>query len=123
MGNTVLCEESCLFQKFICEALTEHVDVVVATPQTLLKYRKQERVNLSDISHLVLDEADTLFDASFRKETTSIVRAIELRTKKPPLPPERAEGAQVTLVGATLNEDLLRTVEKLIPVRNPLRNT
>ncbi len=90
--------------------------MLVATPQSLLKYRQQERVILSDITHLVLDEADTLFDDSFKEATASIVRAIKMRTKKPPSMLERAEGAQVTIVGATLNENLLSTVEKIIPV-------
>ena len=89
----------------------------MATPQSLLKYRQQERILLSDISHLVLDEADTLFDNSFKEATTSIVRGIKLRSKKsPPGMTERVEGAQVTIVGATLNEELLGTVEKLVPV-------
>ena len=79
-------------------------------------YRQQERVLLSDVSHLVLDEADTLFDNSFKKSTMSIINAIKLRPKKPPLPPARAEGAQVTLVGATFTEDVLNDVESLIPV-------
>lgn len=89
---------------------------MVATPESLLMYRQQERVVLSDISHLVLDEADTLFDNSFKKSTISIINAIKLRPKKPPLPPARAEGAQVTLVGATLSKDMLDHVQSLIPV-------
>lgn len=102
-------------QKFIRDALLKPVDLAVATPEALLQYRQQERVLLSDVSHLVLDEADTLFDESFRKSTISIIKAIKLRPKKPPLPPSRVEGAQVTLVGATLTEDLLEDVESLIP--------
>lgn len=71
---------------------------------------------LSDISHLVLDEADTLLDHSFRDATVSIVRAIKLRSKKPPPLPAKAEGAQVTVVGATLTDGMLKIVEKLVPV-------
>lgn len=111
----------CVFlplQKFIRDALSKPVDVVIATPQSLLKYRQQERILLSDVSHLVLDEADTLLDDSFREATTSIVRAVRVRTTKPPMPPARAEGAQVTLVGATLSDDMLERVEKLVPVSN-----
>ena len=107
---------SLCLQKFIQDALSKPVDVLIATPQSLLKYRQQEHILLSDISHLVLDEADTLLDDSFREATTSIVRAIRVRGIKPPALPARAEGAQVTLVGATLNDDMLGRVEKLVPV-------
>ncbi len=93
------------------------MDVIVATPSSLLKYRQQERILLSDISHLVLDEADTLLDESFVEATTSIVRAIKLRTKKPPKFPAKAEGAQVTVVGATLTDHVINMVDKLVPVR------
>lgn len=88
----------------------------MATPSSLLKYRQQERILLSDISHLVLDEADTLLDESFVDATTSIVRAIKLREKKPPKFPDKAEDAQVTVVGATLSDHVIDAVEKLVPV-------
>lgn len=102
-------------RKFIREALEKPVDVIVATPSSLLKYRQQERILLSDISHLVLDEADTLLDESFVEATTSIVRAVKLRTKKPPKFPAKAEGAQVTVVGATLTDHVINMVDKLVP--------
>ena len=37
-----------------------------------------EQILLSDLSHLVIDEADTLFDHSFVEATTSIIRNIEV---------------------------------------------
>lgn len=88
----------------------------MATPSSLLKYRQQERILLSDVSHLVLDEADTLLDESFADATTSIVRAIKLRSEKPPKYPAKAEHAQVTVVGATLSDHVIEAVDKLVPV-------
>ena len=98
------------------------MDVVIATPDSLLKYRQQERILLSDLTHLVLDEVDTLLDESNKEATTSILRAIRVRSKKPPLFPARAEGAQVTLVGATLSDNVLEWVEKLVPVSHVVCN-
>ena len=92
------------------------MDVIVATPSSLLKYQQQERILLSDVSHLVLDEADTLLDDSFVDATTRIVRAIKIRDKKPPKFPAKAEDAQVTVVGATLSDRVIGAVEKLVPV-------
>lgn len=102
-------------RKYIREALLKPVDAIIATPNSLLKYRQQERILLTDIEHLVLDEADTLFDRSFKEATMSIIRAIKIRSTKPPPPPSKGEGAQVTVVGATLNDDVINTMEKLIP--------
>lgn len=92
------------------------MDVIVATPSSLLKYQQEERLLFSDVSHLVLDEADTLLDDSFADATTRIVRAIKLRTNKPPKFPAKAEDAQVTVVGATLTDHVISAVEKLVPV-------
>lgn len=103
-------------QKFIREALLKPVDVIVATPSSLLKYQREERILFSDVSHLVLDEADTLLDDSFVDATTSIMHAVKLRTKKPPKFPAKAEDAQVTVVGATLTDHVISAVEKLVPV-------
>ncbi len=64
----------------------------------------------------MLDEADTLLDDSFKTATNSVIRSISLRSTKPPLPPARAVGAQVTVVGATLSDTMLAKVENMIPV-------
>lgn len=103
-------------QRYIREALQNPVDIAVATPDALLKCRQQDRVLLSDISHLVLDEADTLFHHTFKEATTSILKAIKVRPKKPSFVLTREEGAQVTIVGATLSQELLTEVEGLVPV-------
>ena len=92
------------------------VDLVVATPDGLLKLRRRDKVLLSDISHLVLDEADTLMDKSFKESTLKILREIKIRPRKPAFLMTREEGAQVTVVGATLSDEMLREMESLVPV-------
>lgn len=37
-----------------------------------------ERIMLSDISHLVIDEADTLFDSSFEEAIVSIIKNVKV---------------------------------------------
>ena len=95
------------------------VDVAVATPDSLLKFRKEERIVLSDLSHVVVDEADTLFDPSFELATSSILKSLHIRSKKLPdsdAPSPNRQGTQVTIVGATLSMDMLSKIEKLVPV-------
>ncbi|TQS32980.1 hypothetical protein Golomagni_06691, partial [Golovinomyces magnicellulatus] len=49
------------------------IDVVVATPHLLASMADSDPNILSRVSHLIIDEADSLFDRSFAPVTTSIV--------------------------------------------------
>ena len=50
------------------KALTRGVDVLVATPGRLLDLMKQGHVHLNDVEHLVLDEADRMFEMGFENQ-------------------------------------------------------
>ena len=41
-------------------------------------FSSAEQILLSDLTHLVIDEADTLFDHSFVDATTSIIRHVNV---------------------------------------------
>ncbi len=92
------------------------MDLAIATPSSLLRYQREEKLWLSDLSHLVLDEADTLLDRSFVNDTLQILKTIKLRSKKPSATPAISEDAQITVVGATLSEPVLKKMDTLIPV-------
>ena len=47
-------------------------------------------------------------------------KSAQVRSKKPPLPPDKIEGTQVTVVGATLSNRMLQKIQELIPVRKQL---
>jgi ATP-dependent RNA helicase MRH4 len=49
------------------------VDLIVSTPHLLASMARSDPNILSRVSHLVIDEADSLFDRSFSSETTKIV--------------------------------------------------
>lgn len=49
------------------------IDVVVATPHLLASMAETDPNILSRVSHLIIDEADSLFDRSFTPVTTSIL--------------------------------------------------
>ena len=42
------------------------------------RYFILERIMLSDVSHIVIDEADTLLDQSFADEVTEVVRQVKV---------------------------------------------
>ena len=54
-------------------ALTKGLDVLVATPGRLLDLAAQRHLDLSDVSVLVLDEADRLLDMGFVRDVKRIV--------------------------------------------------
>ncbi|MEE6515436.1 hypothetical protein FKM82_024193 [Ascaphus truei] len=78
----------------------EPIDILVATPGTLWKALQRDTVNLGELTCIVLDEADTLFDASF----SGLVEKILMQTRIASHPtelqgPERK--AQLVVIGAT----------------------
>lgn len=71
----------------------KHVNILVATPGRLLDLIEQKAVNLSVVETLVLDEADKMLNAGFKKDMNKIFDL---------LPQKR----QNLLFSATLNDDI-----------------
>ncbi|ADK83573.1 DEAD/DEAH box helicase domain protein [Desulfarculus baarsii DSM 2075] len=57
-------------------ALREGVDIVVATPGRAIDYIKQRALDLRAVKHLVIDEADRLFDMGFIADLRWIMRRL-----------------------------------------------
>merc|ERR1711962_1140504 len=55
------------------EALGKGVEVVVATPGRLIDLMQEEVITLSQVSYLVLDEADRMLDQGFERDIRQIV--------------------------------------------------
>lgn len=55
------------------EKLKNHIDVLVTTPGRLLDHVQQRTINLSQVSMLVLDEADRMLDMGFIKDIKRIL--------------------------------------------------
>ena len=49
---------------------------MIATPGRLLDFVESKDVYLSDVSYLVLDEADRMLDMGFKEEITSILNYV-----------------------------------------------
>ena len=75
------------------EALTQRVDILIATPGRLIDLAKQEAVDLSGVEILVLDEADRMLDMGFIRDVRKVLKL---------LPAER----QNLLFSATFNNDI-----------------
>jgi len=55
------------------EALKEGTDIIVATPGKLLSHLAQGYADLSQVKHLVLDEADKMLDMGFTDDLMKII--------------------------------------------------
>lgn len=57
-------------------------DVLICTPLRLIDLVKKEQVDLSKVEHLVIDEADKLFDHGFVEQTDEILSHCTLPTRR-----------------------------------------
>ena len=80
-------------------------DVIIATPGRLLDHMNQGTVNLSNITFLVLDEADRMLDMGFLPQIREVLKAV---------PRER----QTCLFSATLSREIVEIANK--QMRTPL---
>jgi len=87
-------------------ALADGVEVLVATPGRLLDLAGSRDVNLSEVTHLVLDEADRLLDMGFIRDVNRIVAM---------LPEDR----QSMLFSATMPKEVAALAARILtdPVR------
>lgn len=61
-------------------ALTDGVDIIIATPGRLLSHMNNGYADFSNIQHLILDEADRMLDIGFHDDIIKIIK--ELPSKK-----------------------------------------
>lgn len=61
-------------------ALTDGVDIIIATPGRLIAHMNNGYANFSNLQHLILDEADRMLDIGFHDDIIKIIK--ELPAKK-----------------------------------------
>jgi superfamily II DNA/RNA helicase len=86
-------------------------DIVVATPKSVLMNSEAQGLYFSDVRHVILDEADTMFDEGFGPEVGEIVRIC--RRKNRP--------ARFIMVSATLKKAVQKLIDEQIPDMKKVR--
>lgn len=75
--------------------LSQPQDIVIATPQRIAQHADKGNLFFGDVRWLVLDEADTMFDAGFGPEVQRVLRPLRKRGD---------DSFQCVLVAATLSK-------------------
>ncbi|MBQ6586944.1 MAG: DEAD/DEAH box helicase [Coriobacteriales bacterium] len=83
------------------KALTNGVDVLVATPGRLIDLMDKDIADLSNVQVLVLDEADRMLDMGFWPSVRKIVRQLK-------------QERQTLFFSATIDQDIMRTASGLL---------
>jgi len=84
--------------------LKKNVQIVIATPGRLLDHLRRESIDLSDVSFLVLDEADQMLHIGFLPEVESIIA-------------QTSSARQTMLFSATMSDDVKSLAKK--HMKNP----
>ena len=87
------------------ERLDSPIDVIIGTPGRLIKHVEQGNLFLGGVDSMVLDEADTLFEAGFGDEVKRLLRPLKARP----------EGKTCVLVSATMPDRLRKLVDEELP--------
>lgn len=82
--------------------LKQKTHVVVGTPGRIMDHLRRSTLDLTNISILVIDEADLMLDMGFEEEVSEIIENIT-RVK---------DNIQIMLFSATINENVARITEK-----------
>jgi superfamily II DNA/RNA helicase len=84
------------------KALSQHHEILVATPGRLIDHMQQKKVNFSRLEVLILDEADRMLDMGFLDAVENIVSAIP-KTRQTLLFSATMKGAVMRLSSRLLN--------------------
>ncbi|XP_037073004.1 probable ATP-dependent RNA helicase DDX28 [Pollicipes pollicipes] len=90
------------------------MDLLVASFGALSKLTSVGVLDLSRVTQVVLDEADTLLDDSFREDVRRLLHRLPLRVGSAKAAPDAPPDASLTLVGATLPSGVDRLLDGLV---------
>ncbi|KAK9727619.1 hypothetical protein K7432_001703 [Basidiobolus ranarum] len=96
-------------KKNVLRAFESPVDVLVATPASLLHYFNDKDISFADTFSVVIDEADSMFDGGFGDEIKDIFKYIKRSRETQNL------DCQFIVVSATLPKKVNESLDKMFP--------
>ncbi|KAI8083038.1 P-loop containing nucleoside triphosphate hydrolase protein [Halteromyces radiatus] len=95
--------------KVIPQLASGPVDILVTTPTAMQLLLKQQMVSLADTRYMVMDEADSLFDAGWGEDCRQLIDTIQT------IHHDRPRKEKMMIVSATLPRSVHTTLDKLFP--------
>ncbi|ESQ38602.1 hypothetical protein EUTSA_v10028511mg [Eutrema salsugineum] len=89
------------------DSLNNAIDMVVGTPGRILQHIEEGNMVYGDITYLVLDEADTMFDRGFGPDIRKFLAPLKQRALK-----ANDQGFQTVLVTATMTTAVQKLVDE-----------
>ncbi|KAL8487040.1 hypothetical protein ACS0TY_023653 [Phlomoides rotata] len=89
------------------DSLNSPIDMIVGTPGRVLQHIEEGNIVYGDITYLVLDEADTMFDHGFGPDIRKFLQPLRNRASRPD-----GLGFQTVLVTATMTKVLEPSLAK-----------
>ncbi|KAI8975076.1 P-loop containing nucleoside triphosphate hydrolase protein, partial [Mycotypha africana] len=86
------------------------IDILVTTPTTLLSYIEDNVLSIADARYLIIDEADSLFDAGWGDDCRKIIKTIQTITEK-----RKDYTEKIVVVSATLPRSVHTALDALFP--------
>ncbi|ORX97927.1 P-loop containing nucleoside triphosphate hydrolase protein [Basidiobolus meristosporus CBS 931.73] len=96
-------------KKNVLRAFESPVDILVATPASLLHYFNDKDISFADTFSVVIDEADSMFDGGFGDEIKDIFKYIKRSRETQNL------SSQFIVVSATLPKKVNESLDKMFP--------
>lgn len=93
------------------KSLSRLVDIVVASPGRLLQHKIQGNVYMSHVSHVIIDEIDTMLMQGFGSDVRAILRTVLSRQRSSPVEisdTSNNEPVQIVMATATLTSAVKR---------------
>lgn len=85
------------------------IDILVTTPTSLLSHVEDGTLSMADVSHLIIDEADTLFDSGWGDECKQVLDTLNKIAE------HRHLEQKVIIVSATLPRSVSTLLDQLFP--------
>jgi superfamily II DNA/RNA helicase len=95
--------------KLVPQLANGPIDLMVTTPTAMQMLLKQHMVSLADTRYLVMDEADSLFDAGWGEDCRKLIDTMQK------IHQDRARKEKMIIVSATLPRSVHTTLDKLFP--------
>eukprot|EP01116_Phalansterium_solitarium_P022362 TRINITY_DN7353_c0_g1_i1.p1 TRINITY_DN7353_c0_g1~~TRINITY_DN7353_c0_g1_i1.p1 ORF type:complete len:744 (+),score=249.24 TRINITY_DN7353_c0_g1_i1:92-2323(+) len=93
-------------------AFEKPVDLLVATPGRLVQLNEQDNVRFTDVRHVVVDEADTMFQDDFAEDLSKIFLPIQGRIEHDA---SYVAPTQFVVVSATMPKSIIKAIDGHFP--------